>query len=111
MNFDNAFCQGKPDPIPICAGIQFIEQAKDAILELRIDPNAVIPDKENWIPIARRALLTNLDKGIRLIAHELGRIIDQILQNLEQARAIAIELGKIAVNMDADVPAVEPAMQ
>ena len=83
MTFDDLFANGQTDAGAgiLCAVMQALEDRKDALLVLRGDADAVIPDGEH--PFGPLPVYGHLDLG-RLGAAKLDGIGDKILEDLQE---------------------------
>src|SRR5215212_6868904 len=99
MNFNNALHKSKTNPCPLNAGIQSVKQAEDPVVEFWVDSHTIIPYKENRFSVFIHSASTNLDRRIRLLPHELGRIADQVLHDLDQPGPVAMNYRKILLNL------------
>lgn len=85
MDFDDSLHQCQPDASPITAWVEFIEQAKDPIKMLRLNAHPVVADVEDgFATLCVFTGLPDLNAWIRLGAHELGGIVQQILQHFQK---------------------------
>src|SRR5215211_3465545 len=86
--------------------IELIEQTEDPLVELRVNPNSIVADKDNrlslWVFQA-----ANLDAGRRLGSRILCGIIDQILHNFHQPDAITVYNGKISLYFNLNLPSFQ----
>src|SRR5215207_808013 len=101
MNFDDPLHQGQTNARAVALWVQFVEQSEHAVEMFRRDSHAIIPHEEDGIaalPVLSRTF--DLNAGIFLIAHELGCIIQEVLQHLDQSQTIAKDLGKVWIQMD-----------
>src|ERR1051325_9239931 len=93
MNLDNPFDERQPNARAFTLRVEFVEETKDLILELRWDAHAVVTNIKNWLAILF-PLCTNLDCRLCLIIHKFCGIINQVLKDLKDALAITINDGQ-----------------
>ena len=77
-----------PMPVPSDLRIEFVEQTKYLLVILRFDPDAVVAHKHDRLAIPIGSLLPDRNVRLRLIAHELAGIVDEILHHFYQPDAI-----------------------
>jgi hypothetical protein len=89
MHLDAALKQRQANSGPFGLSIQFVEQAKNPIVILRLDADAIIAHKENRFAVGVCAAHSNFDARLRLIAYKFGCVIYQVLDHFDQTRAVA----------------------
>ena len=89
VNFHDPLYQGQADARPFRLAIKLFEQVESLFLMPRINSDAVVPDIEDDLVTA--LLRSDLYERLWLIPHELDGIVDQVLENLDQARSISPE--------------------
>jgi hypothetical protein len=109
MHFQDSSHEGKAHSCTVGLRVQFIEQAENTVMVLGGNAHAVVMDIEDGFAVLL-SQASNLDTGLLLIAHELGGIIEQILENFHQAPAIAIDLREIFMNLHDNAMLRDPAM-
>src|SRR5512146_1470341 len=98
MDLEDSPHECQADPGTVRPGVQLVEQAKDAVMVFRRDAQAVVTDVEDRLA-SLLAFLPDLDTWLLLIPHELGGIVEQVLQDFHQARTVAVHLRQIWLNL------------
>jgi hypothetical protein len=99
MNLNNSLNQSEPDACAFAFYIQFIEQAEDALMMFGQNSNPIIAHIQDGHSIFSSSL-TDLNARLFLVAHEFGRVIDQVLHNLKQALTVTKDRRQICVDMN-----------
>ena len=89
MNLDNPFDQRQTDASSLRSGIKLFKQIEDPRMVFGIDANAVIADEQSPFTVA--IFNTHLDSWSRLFAHVLGSVVDQILEDLQNAGPVTVD--------------------
>ena len=87
VDLDDAPDQGQPDAGTVTVMVQPLEEAEDPLVVPRIDSDPVVADIEDRLPVALFAD-SDLDAGQGLVAEEMYRVRDQVLEHLPQPRAV-----------------------
>ena len=95
MDLDDTLYKCQPDACAVDAGIEPVEQAEDTFVILRFNANSVITDKNFYLSFRVQTIGADLNCGMRLIAHKLGGIADQVLHYFDQSGMVAMNMGKI----------------
>ena len=77
---------------------------------IRIDPLAVVLHKKDRQPLPIGTQHPDRNARLRLVAHELHRVVDEILHHFHQPRIIAIHDGQILGNFNLDAPRHDPPL-
>lgn len=88
MDFNDFLHERQPYSSTFCVLIKFIEDAKYLFLMLRRYSHSIVFDKENRFAVFL-TLLTDLNPRMGLFSHEFSSIVDQILDDFQQAVAIS----------------------
>src|SRR5215475_11239751 len=98
MYFDDALDQGQANPCPVPLRLQPFEEAKDLLVVPWINPHTVV------LYIVDRCFLflstSNLNPWGRLSPHKLDGIIHEVLQYLQEPRAVSYDDRQVRRNMD-----------
>ena len=97
MHFNDALDNCKADACPFSCRIQLVEKAEDPFMKIGLDADAIVADEEDGFAILN--LHTDGDHGFRLVAHELGGVIDQVLHHLYQAGTVTIYHRQVRGNL------------
>ena len=90
VRFDDPSDQGQADPGALGRGVESLEDAENLLVIARIDALAVVADLEaRQLSTIRDA---DLDTWGRRLAGELGRVVEKVLEHLQQADAIPSNL-------------------
>ena len=108
MYFDDSLHEGKPYACALAFCIQLFEEAKDAFVIFWRDAYAIVFYEEDRSTVLR-ARLPNLDARVGLIAHVFRRVIEQVLQNFDQARFIPIDSRQVRLDLNRDVTLLKSA--
>src|SRR5574341_278218 len=95
---DDSFHQRQAHSSPLALGVQLVEQSKDALVKLRGDADAVIAHEEDGFA-GFLSVEADFDARLRLITHEFGGVVHQILHDLYQALMIAVHGRQIVLNV------------
>lgn len=106
MDLDDALDDGEADAGALGTGLQTLEEAEDLLLELGIDADAVVAHVED--PGAGVLPAADLDSGLGLVAHELDRVLHQVMHHLEEPRAIVVDCRQVGGDLHLDVPLHDP---
>jgi hypothetical protein len=96
------FTSVRPMPVPKDCGSSLSKSVEDAIVVPRIDADAVVAHEEERPALPVVAPASDRDAGLPLAAHEVARIVDEVLRDLEQAGTItAGSFGALAPHRNA----------
>ena len=96
MCLNDALNQRQADADTLARGIEFIKQAEDLVVITRINTDAVVTHVEDRLAIILPC--ANLNLWVRLIAHKLAGIVDQVLYYFDQSRPVTGDGGQIGHN-------------
>lgn len=96
MELDDALDERQPNTRALSGGIQFFKQAKDPSMELGIDAEPIVFYEKNRLPAHSES---DLDAWLGLVPHIFGGIIDEILKDLAEALAVAVDSWQIWIDL------------
>ena len=89
--------QRKPQACSFDVALKSIEDAEYPVEISRIDSRSVVPDVTQYVCMA--ILRAHLDAGLPLCAHELDRVLDQVLNDLQETYSVAEYIRKIRLDI------------
>ena len=93
---DDPLDQSQPMPVPSVLGVELLEEVEELGLVLRLDAHPLSRTKKTVSPSSSAPDST---MRIRLIAHELDGVVQQILEDLHQAWAVAVREDRSSVGL------------
>ena len=106
VHFDDALHDGQSHPRAIDLRIEFVEQAKDALVMFGRNADAVVPDVYDWHALFF-CTSPNLDEWFCLLPCELERIVQQVLDDFLQTLGIPEHDRQVSLDLDLGVRAKE----
>ena len=98
----------RPRPTPSLPAPSWRKRVKNLLVVLGLDADAVVPH------VADRPLgvfaYPDLDPRVGLVAHVLGGVLEQVLEHLQEAGAVAEDHRQIGRDVDLDPALEEPAL-
>jgi hypothetical protein len=112
VGLDDPLREGEAHAGALPPRVEAMEQVEDPLVMAALDADAVVPHEEDALPIGRAVAPPDGDPRIGLVSHELGGVVQEILEELDQALAVARHYlpGRRLGHLDSDTPLLEPAL-